>query len=422
MARVSVVETYSCGNSEKDDVTATLYSNGDLIVRGTGDMKNYSSELPGWFPKRKRIKSVVIMKGIRKIGNSAFAQLPKLSQVAIFDTVEEIGRFAFAGCSSLNKVVIPEGSDHEDAFDPHVEVENALPVEVYTDVGANKKDKVWATLYSNGHLIVDGCNGGIKSFSSLARRPWQHRIGQIYFITIRSGVSSIGSLSFKNMPYLRSVEIEDVKKIGRCAFEACKRLIDVKMNDTVEEIGNRAFQNTQLISFVVPRKVKVLAPRVLSRNSSLTEVFLHEDVETIRDFSFYESVNLETVNIPSKNNLKTIERYAFCGCKKLTDSFLNQPLENLEVIGYGAFLNCETMSNIRIQTLSNLKITSHAFGGNSLFSVILPQKVELDEGVFGGASEIIRLDVSASKKYSAMSDAELEKLVGAKIKRFTFAR
>lgn len=483
MAYLKAMETYLCGNSEMDDVSATLYTDGTLIVRGNGNIKNYSSELPCWFNVRKKIKTIIVMKGIRRIGNSAFAQLPKLSHVSMFDSVEEIGKFAFVGCPKLSKVVIPQESDHEDAFDPHVVVENASVLEVFDNLGSRKGDRVWATLYSNEHLIVEG-HGNIDNYKSMSGRTWNHRTEQVSFVTVKNGVDAVGAYSFKGFYTLRSVEIENTKKIGRHAFEACKMLIDVKMNNTVEEIGMNAFASCdslldfavpptiteipqgmlsscksikemhipiniktigsnafsccnsletltgmtevesigeyalyccKLNSFEVPRKVKNISRSLLGNNEPLSEVFLHEEVESIETFAFGKSKNLTLVKIPNENNLKKIGESAFFHCEKLSDAFFNQTFENLETIEVNAFMGCSEMTNIKIQTPKKLTIKKEAFKSNSLVSVVLPKYVELEADVFADAKRTIRLDVSANEKYSKMSKSELEKLAGTEI-------
>lgn len=294
MSVLEVVEKFPCGYNKKDSAVATLYNNGELIVRGEGDMMNYTFELPPWFKLRKKIKSVIIMKGIRKIGNSAFSQLPKLTTVHLFDAVEEIGKFAFVGCPELKKVVLPKNADHEDAFDAHVVVENATVKKHYNNLGARKNDRVWATLYSNGHLIIEG-SGHMDNFKSKNKRPWHGNEEDVIFVTIKNGVTAVGSYAFKGFYMLKSVEIENAKKIGRHSFEYCKSLIDLKTNNTIEEIGMNAFTCCEsLIEFSVPDAVCEIAPRIFAGCKSLKIVHIPETVTKIYKSAFSCCTSLES--------------------------------------------------------------------------------------------------------------------------------
>lgn len=125
-----IVEEGKCG----DDLTWTLYENGELYISGTGPMDNYES-LGGapWYKYeiRSKISSATLSSGITSVGDNAFCDCSGLLLVDLPDTlttigysafnnsgltrvdipasVTEIGECAFYYCENLAKVTIPEG-------------------------------------------------------------------------------------------------------------------------------------------------------------------------------------------------------------------------------------------------------------------------------------------------------------------------
>lgn len=88
----------SCGAS----VTWSFYvASGKLIISGTGEMDNYPSDYPEWYPYRSLIKSIEIQNGVTSIGTYAFYNLDQVKTVEIAPSVVTIGDGAFARCSAL---------------------------------------------------------------------------------------------------------------------------------------------------------------------------------------------------------------------------------------------------------------------------------------------------------------------------------
>lgn len=136
-----VVSVGKCG----DDINYVLYSDGKLILKGTGEMYDYASALEtsgekSPFYENDKIKSVVISEGITSVGEFAFiycnnlksATLPTtltkikrngfmphideyivhqnlygLTEITIPANVTEIGKYAFSG-TAIQSLSIPE--------------------------------------------------------------------------------------------------------------------------------------------------------------------------------------------------------------------------------------------------------------------------------------------------------------------------
>lgn len=136
-----VVSVGKCGN----DINYVLYSDGKLILKGTGEMYDYASALEtsgekSPFYENGKIKSVVISEGITSVGEFAFIYCNKLksailpttlttikrngfmphideyivhqnlyglTEITIPANVTEIGKYAFSG-TAIQSVTIPE--------------------------------------------------------------------------------------------------------------------------------------------------------------------------------------------------------------------------------------------------------------------------------------------------------------------------
>ena len=100
-------EAAASGDDAGANVTWDLYSDGTLVIRGTGSM-DYDGP-PPWFEYKKSITKVVIENGVTSIGYSAFTDCDGLTSVTIPDGVTAISNLAFSGCSGLTSVTIPDG-------------------------------------------------------------------------------------------------------------------------------------------------------------------------------------------------------------------------------------------------------------------------------------------------------------------------
>ncbi len=97
-----IVETGEIG----EDIYYVLYSNGRLLLRGTGATYDYDlGESPFW--ENENIKSLVVSEGITAIGDSVFERCSNMATVSFPNTLESIGKRAFFmyttdGLTSLN--------------------------------------------------------------------------------------------------------------------------------------------------------------------------------------------------------------------------------------------------------------------------------------------------------------------------------
>ena len=103
---ITVVETWDISATENDNVIATLYSNGNLIISGEGQMKDSDYYEP--IIRTDYFETVQIEEGVTSIGDYAFCNGYNLTTIQIPSTVENIGDNIFSDCYSLESVNVSE--------------------------------------------------------------------------------------------------------------------------------------------------------------------------------------------------------------------------------------------------------------------------------------------------------------------------
>lgn len=114
----------------------------------------------------------------------------------------------------------------------------------------------------------------------------------------------------------------------------------VTIPDTVEVVGESAFENNQKVQFVViPKSVKRLDAYVFWGCNNLEEVVLGKGLTTVDEYSFAGCTGLKQITIPE--NVQSIDAQAFAGCINLTDIYIPATVTG---IAEDAFLNCDNVT------------------------------------------------------------------------------
>ena len=114
----------------------------------------------------------------------------------------------------------------------------------------------------------------------------------------------------------------------------------VTIPDTVEVVGESAFENNQKVQFVVvPKSVKRLDAYVFWGCNHLEEVVLGKGLTAVDEYSFAGCTGLKQITIP--DNVQSIDAQAFAGCTNLTDIYIPDTVTS---IADDAFLNCDNVT------------------------------------------------------------------------------
>lgn len=235
-----------------------------IIQRTADSMPDYSKEKAApWKEHSERITSLVIERGVTRIGSYAFYQCANLVSVTIPDSVTEIGPAAFEACASLTSVIIP---------------------------------------------------GSVQIVSNFMF----YECSSLENAVLLDGVTEIGCDVFQYCFNLSKVTIPDsVRKIGGWAFWECKRLTEISIPDNVTDIGECAFYNcANLLGIKIPSKVTEISQWTFRGCLGFTSVTIPEGVIKISDGAFCVCQNLTSVTIP--DSVREIGGSAFIWCPKLS--------------------------------------------------------------------------------------------------------
>ena len=247
-----------------------LSKDGTLTISGTGKIPDYYyPNLAPWYNDRKKIKKVVIEKGVTSIGTAAFLDCTGLTSITIPNSVTRIGFEAFYGCGSLTSVTIPNSvtSIGDVAFLDCTGLTSITIPNSVTSIGQSvfhdcsdltsitvekgnakydSRDNCNAIIETESNELITGCNNtvipnsvtGIRSFAFFD-------CSSLTSITIPNSVTSIGGAAFYNCSSLTSITIPNsVKSIGEYAFYECKSLTSITFNgSTPPEFGEDVFYN-----------------------------------------------------------------------------------------------------------------------------------------------------------------------------------
>lgn len=106
------------------------------------------------------------------------------------------------------------------------------------------------------------------------------------------------------------------------SFKNCKSLEDIKLPDSVKEIGSGAFARCfNLKSFNIPDGVEDIESQIFLECSSLSSVKIPDSVKKIGNTAFANCKALTSIEIPS--HIANIGDYAFGGCSNLKTVVIN---------------------------------------------------------------------------------------------------
>ena len=295
-----VLEKWDMSDTEEDNVTAILFGDGELSIRGTGKMKSFTGAEDDRAPWHEKyittIKSIVLESGIEEIGAHAFYELEYIENVKLNEGLISIGNSAFERCS-LDSIEIPSS---------------------VTSIGK----------YAFTNSGLDSVN--IPKSVSVMEDAFASCLS-LESVTIEEGVTNLGIGVFQFCTQLSSIEIpKSVIDIRSCAFSQCYGLVEVSISEGVINIEKGAFSEcTNLQNINVAEENKNYS----SENGIL---FNKNKTEIIK----YPAGKAETnYNIPE--GVTSIGSYAFSYCENLANIIIPKEVTS---IGNSAFWSCDNLT------------------------------------------------------------------------------
>ena len=161
---------------------------------------------------------------------------------------------------------------------------------------------------------------------------------------------------FRGKESIKKVIIEDgITHIGRVCFEDCKNLVEIVIPESVESVGDDAFQYTPWLTKQREENNIVIAGKTIIASEGCTgELIIPDGVKRIASYAFYNR-RITSVVIPDSvtdigsrafsssgitvaslgNGVKTITLDVFSECKELRSVYLGSSVETIQMNAFG---------------------------------------------------------------------------------------
>ncbi|KAL9186790.1 hypothetical protein ACHAXT_010510 [Thalassiosira profunda] len=206
-----------------------------------------------------------------------------------------------------------------------------------------------------------------------------------------SNTTKVEKGAFFDCEVLTSVSIpSSVAEIGVGAFEHCKNLMEVKLCEGIQRIGENAFFECEsLVRISIPPSMISIESGAFCKCGSLLEVELKGGLQSIGANAFNDCASLQSIDIPSSTT--NVGSGAFMGCNQLQSVELQ---EGLQVIRNEAFSDCSSLERIAIPS-SVKSVGEYAFQDcRNLAEVTLREGVhDIEEDAFEGCYTLERISI-----------------------------
>lgn len=181
-----------------------------------------------------------------------------------------------------------------------------------------------------------------------------HTLEALKSLVLPDNLQAIDESGLAYLP-IESMELPaSVTSLGSYAFQRCKELLEVKLNEGITTIPEYCFYNCEkLIKIEMPASVTSLGRYAFQECKELSEVKLSGEITSIPEGCFYECGKLSKIEIPA----------------------------SVEKLESNAFYHCTLDDFTLFQHISSFG--SYAFSGNNFKELSLTDKItEIGHGVF----------------------------------------
>lgn len=303
-----------------------------------------------------------ILKGVKKIGASAFCNCKKLTSVVIPSTVTELGENVFCGCTAVTSLTVGAGVTE-------------IPLGAFSGMSALTEIKIEGKVTEIGKQAFSGT----KSLKALELPDTVNTLGTGFMynatsleaFVVPAGVTAIPESAFENCTALASVSIHDgVTSIGARAFRSCVKLgaNGIVLPAGITEIGQSAFRDcTVLTGIVLPDMLASVSDGSFLGCKALSDVTYGNAIQKIGASAFKDCASLTSVVLP--DSVTEICSSAYENCTAITRVILGK---DTETVGDKAFGYCTLLSDVSYSTNTQKTSSSAFYGCTALTSVNVP--------------------------------------------------
>lgn len=436
----------------KTKVTYTL-KKGTLTIKGKGAMPTKMK-----FRRNKKIKKVIIKKGVTSVSYEAFALCKNLNSVTIPSTVKTIGIRSFYG-TKISKITVPSKTKTigQGAFGSCKSLKTiVMPGDFKLKLEEDTDDKLWYVTSDQSAVDTITFNTKLKlaNVSYLSANnlvvakndpSYQSIEGVIYTkdgkgivrvpqkrteLKIKEGCTEFNMQSvlynstdsegdeFNNCSKLKKIVIpSSVKSINKTKYktdraDACDMHVDtieIAPKDfdanSLYALGSSLGKNITIESLMklLPDQITYKDHMYITKDHGLLKydgkdanVEIPEEITWIAPEAFYRNETLKNVKLPSK--ITTIEENTFYGCSELEAVVIP---DQVTMIGKSAFDECTVLKSVTFG--KSLKvIKDHAFASVNIRNFTIPSGIQkIETGAFAGINQIGTVTFEGSTKYVA---------------------
>lgn len=436
----------------KTKVTYTL-KKGTLTIKGKGAMPTKMK-----FRRNKKIKKVIIKKGVTSVSYEAFALCKNLNSVTIPSTVKTIGIRSFYG-TKISKITVPSKTKTigQGAFGSCKSLKTiVMPGNFKLKLEEDTDDKLWYVASDQSAVDTITFNTKLKlaNVSYLSANnlvvakndpSYQSIEGVIYTkdgkgivrvpqkrteLKIKEGCTEFNMQSvlynstdsegdeFNNCSKLKKIVIpSSVKSINKIKYktdraDACDMHVDtieIAPKDfdanSLYALGSSLGKNITIESLMklLPDQITYKDHMYITKDHGLLKydgkdanVEIPEEITWIAPEAFYRNETLKNVKLPSK--ITTIEENTFYGCSELEAVVIP---DQVTMIGKSAFDECTVLKSVTFG--KSLKvIKDHAFASVNIRNFTIPSGIQkIETGAFAGINQIGTVTFEGSTKYVA---------------------
>jgi len=436
----------------KTKVTYTL-KKGTLTIKGKGAMPAKMK-----FRRNKKIKKVIIKKGVTSVSYEAFALCKNLNSVTIPSTVKTIGIRSFYG-TKISKITVPSKTKTigQGAFGSCKSLKTiVMPGDFKLKLEEDTDDKLWYVTSDQSAVDTITFNTKLKlaNVSYLSANnllvakndpSYQSIEGVIYTkdgkgivrvpqkrteLKIKEGCTEFNMQSvlynstdsegdeFNNCSKLKKIVIpSSVKSINKVKYktdraDACDMHVDtieIAPKDfdanSLYALGSSLGKNITIESLMklLPDQITYKDHMYITKDHGLLKydgkdanVEIPEEITWIAPEAFYRNETLKNVKLPSK--ITTIEENTFYGCSELEAVIIP---DQVTMIGKSAFDECTVLKSVTFG--KSLKvIKDHAFASVNIRNFTIPSGIQkIETGAFAGINQIGTVTFEGSTKYVA---------------------
>lgn len=436
----------------KTKVTYTLKKE-TLTIKGKGAMPAKMK-----FRRNKKIKKVIIKKGVTSVSYEAFALCKNLNSVTIPSTVKTIGIRSFYG-TKISKITVPSKTKTigQGAFGSCKSLKTiVMPGDFKLKLEEDTDDKLWYVTSDQSAVDTITFNTKLKlaNVSYLSANnlvvakndpSYQSIEGVIYTkdgkgivrvpqkrteLKIKEGCTEFNMQSvlynstdsegdeFNNCSKLKKIVIpSSVKSINKIKYktdraDACDMHVDtieIAPKDfdanSLYALGSSLGKNITIESLMklLPDQITYKDHMYITKDHGLLKydgkdanVEIPEEITWIAPEAFYRNETLKNVKLPSK--ITTIEENTFYGCSELEAVVIP---DQVTMIGKSAFDECTVLKSVTFG--KSLKvIKDQAFASVNIRNFTIPSGIQkIETGAFAGINQIGTVTFEGSTKYVA---------------------